>query len=155
MKKIMYLFIAVGMFMTAQVCAKSLDFGTPVDKNLLTPISTILQNPDGYLNKMVTVEGTIVGVCEKRGCWLDFASDKQYEKLRIKVKDGVMVFPLSAQGRKALATGTLKKISLSLEKTIAYLAHQAEHHDKPFDPASVTEPIVFYQLSPEGVSILD
>lgn len=155
MKLLINLWIVCAVFLAVQVLAKPLDFGVPVDMALIEPVSSIMATPDEYLEKMVAVEGTIVAVCAKRGCWLDMASDKQFEKLRIKVKDGDMVFPLNAKGRKALAMGKLKKIALSLEKTISYRKHQAEEDGSDFDPASVTEPLVFYQLVPVGVRILD
>jgi hypothetical protein len=39
----------------------------------------------------------IVGVCSHRGCWVDIASDAKFDKLRIKDRDGDMVFPLLAK----------------------------------------------------------
>ncbi|NRA82743.1 MAG: DUF4920 domain-containing protein, partial [Gammaproteobacteria bacterium] len=67
-------------------------------------ISTLLASPNDYLDKKITVAGTIIGVCQKRGCWMSLASDAKFEKLRLKVRDGDMVFPMTAKGRKALAT---------------------------------------------------
>jgi hypothetical protein len=36
----------------------------------------------------------IVCVCRHRRFWVDIASDAKFEKLRIKARDGDMVFPL-------------------------------------------------------------
>ena len=102
------------------VQAKELTFGATVDKSAHVQISDVLASPDKYLNKNITVSGMIVGVCSKRGCWMELASDAKFEKLRIKVKDGDMVFPLTAKGREALAMGQLKAIQLDLEQTRRY-----------------------------------
>ncbi|WP_394225790.1 DUF4920 domain-containing protein [Pseudoalteromonas spongiae] len=143
------------MLVQVQALAKTLTFGEEVDSDKLIKISTVMANPDNYLSSPITIEGTIVGVCEKRGCWMTLASDKRFQNLRIKVEDGYMVFPMTAKGNKALATGTLEKIELSLDQTKRLLAHRAQKAGKEFNPDSVTEAHVVYQLSPTGVEIID
>lgn len=128
-------------------------FGNGAQMDKLVAISTILATPEKYLNKEITVAGTIVSVCGKRGCWMKLASDKRFQTLRIKVKDGDMVFPFSAKGEKAFATGKLVPIKLSKEKAIAYLSHLAEDAKEEFDPSTVTGEMTIYQLSPNGVTI--
>lgn len=135
--------------------AETLDFGEAVQPELLVPVSTLMATPDQYLEQTVTIEGTVVGVCEKRGCWMNIASDERFQTLRIKVKDGDMVFPLSAKGHKALATGQLHALNFDLERTRQIKAHYAKEAGEEFDPASVTEPMTMYQLVPTGVRILD
>ncbi len=135
--------------------AKEQTFGDAVSEDKLVAISTILASPSDYLNKTVTVKGAIVGVCEKRGCWMELASDAKFEKLRIKVKDGDMVFPVSAKGSQALATGILKEVKLSLENSKKYLASVAKRKGETFDVSKVTQGVSLYQLVPVGVKILD
>ena len=84
--------ICLSLLFTASVVGKELAFGEQVDESKLVKISTLLKSPKDYLNKKVTVSGAIVGVCSKRGCWAELASDAKFEKLRIKVRDGDMVF---------------------------------------------------------------
>ncbi len=119
----------------------------------LVPISTVLASPNNYLEKEITVAGTIVSVCSKRGCWMKLASDKKFQTMRIKVRDGDMVFPFNAKGQTAYATGILKPIELTKEKAIAYLSHLAQEAKEKFDPESVTGGMTIYQLSPNGVTI--
>ena len=134
---------------------KAEDFGTGADMTKLVAISTLLETPKSYLDKTVTVEGAIISVCKKRGCWMKLASDKKFQTLRIKVKDGDMVFPFNAKGKTAYATGKLVGIELDKEKAIAYLQHLAEEANEKFDESSVTEGMTIYQLSPTGVTIAD
>ncbi|MBY6185619.1 DUF4920 domain-containing protein [Marinobacter hydrocarbonoclasticus] len=136
------------------VHAGELAFGGPIDTQAEVALATLMATPDNYVGKTVTIEGEITAVCQKRGCWMTLASDPAYPDLRVKVKDGVMEFPVSAKGQRALATGTLKRMSWDLEQTRAFYAHQAEEQGQAFDPASVTEPRVMYQLEPTGVRIL-
>lgn len=117
------------------------------------PMTTIMKNPESYVGKEVTVTGTIVDVCAKRGCWMQLTSDYKNEKVRIKVNDGEMVFPLDARGKKAAAKGTFKKMELTLEQTKSHLQHIAEENKKKFDPASVKEAMVVYQVQATGAVI--
>ena len=147
--------ILLALVFISTVNAKELTFGDVVNEKDTMKISTLLASPQNYVDKKVTVAGTIVGVCEKRGCWMNLASDARFEKLRIKVRDGDMVFPMSAKGRQALATGYLKEIKLSLEQTQRYKASLAKRAGEAFDLASVTSGMSLYQVSPIGVKILD
>ncbi|MGS0497570.1 DUF4920 domain-containing protein [Pseudoalteromonas mariniglutinosa] len=130
-------------------------FGKPVDNTNRLKISTIMAAPDNFLDQPITIEGTVVGVCAKRGCWMTIASDKRFENLQIKVNDGDMVFPMTAKGSKAIATGKLNKIQLNLDRTKALLAHRAQQAGNEFDENTVTEPMAIYQLVPTGVEILE
>jgi len=138
---------------STSVYAKTYGTGAEMDK--LIAISTLLDTPEKFLNKDVTVEGAIVSVCKSRGCWMKLASDQKFQTLRIKVKDGDMVFPLTAKGKIAYATGQLDAIKLDKEKAIEYLSHLAEEANEEFDKSSITTGITIYQLVPQGVTIAD
>lgn len=137
------------------VGAEELQFGETVDKRQVTSISTVMSSPADFVNQTVTVSGTIVGVCAKRGCWVDVASDARFQKLRLKVQDGEMVFPMHTKGRQAIASGPLRAITLDIEEARQHLAALAKRTGQTFDPASVTEPMAIYQLEPVGVTILE
>ncbi|MGL1956314.1 MAG: DUF4920 domain-containing protein [Colwellia sp.] len=154
MKKLFIFLMLITGFSTL-LQAKEIAFGTPIDHSVQVKISTILASPSEYLGKTVTVSGMIVGVCKKRGCWMKLASDAKFEKLRIKVKDGDMVFPMSAKGRTALATGRFTEIKLDIEHTKKYKAYQSKYKGEAFDPESVTKGMSIYQVVPVGVLILD
>ena len=53
-------------------------FGSGANTDNVSKISTILASPDDYLDKDVTIKGTIVKVCKKRGCWMELTSDKKF-----------------------------------------------------------------------------
>ncbi|MDR7121056.1 DUF4920 domain-containing protein [Rheinheimera soli] len=130
-------------------------FGAAVDKTRLVEVADILAKPQSYLQQQVTVKGTVEAVCQKKGCWMQLSAGKNQPTFRIKVKDGDMVFPVSAKGKTAYASGKLDPIEMDLESSREYLAHKAEEQGETFDPQSVTEAITLYQLVPVAVEIAD
>jgi hypothetical protein len=131
------------------------EYGKKLTLKEKTKISTILQTPEKYVGKKLLVEGTILAVCEKRGCWMEIASDKESQKIKIKVKDGEIVFPLTGIGKNALVEGELQKISMSKEDAIKQAKHEAEEHKTKFDPKSITGPVTYYQLKGLGAVITE
>jgi hypothetical protein len=154
MKPIKQLLLTTALALTAFTAAAT-TFGGTVDKAKLVEVADILAKPQSYLQQQVTVKGTVQAVCQKKGCWMQFAADANQPTFRIKVKDGDMVFPVSAKGKTAYASGKLDPIEMDLESTREYLAHKAEEQGEAFDPASVTEAITLYQLVPVAVEIAD
>ena len=73
------------------------------------PPSELLAHLDQYDGKLVRVEGTVAAVCPHRGCWMDVVGTDG-AKVRIKVTDGEIVFPVSAQGKHVIGEGKLVKI---------------------------------------------
>jgi len=83
-------------------------YGRVSDGPTLTP-AEVLANLDAHDGKVVRIAGTVAAVCPMRGCWMDIAGAGG-ETIRIKVKDGEVVFPQSAKGKKVVAEGILVKI---------------------------------------------
>ena len=129
--------LCIGFAMS--VHAKTDVYGNGVTLTEPTPVSAILDNPDSYLGKTVRVEGMILEVCAKRGCWVYVAGDRQGEKIQVKVTDGEIVFPMSASGRMGIVEGVVEELKLSREDMIRYLQHLAEEKGQPFDPSTVKE----------------
>jgi|GEM_PF-1117116 len=130
----------------------SQQFGPAFDTTASIAVSEILRQPAAYVGKTVTVQGTVSEVCQKKGCWMQFKTDVAAPVFRLKVRDGDMVFPLSARGKTAYATGTLSVREMDLAETQDYLAHRAEEQGEAFD-ASKVKPLTIYQLAPVAVQI--
>lgn len=154
MKLFQYLLLTTALACTA-LSAPAATFGAAVDKTKLVEVADILAKPQSYLQQQLTVKGTIEAVCQKKGCWMQLSAGQNQPTFRIKVKDGDMVFPVSAKGKTAYATGKLDPIEMDLESTREYLAHKAEEQGEAFDPQSVTEAVTLYQLVPVAVEIAD
>ncbi len=103
-------------------------YGKDITLKTKTAISAILEKPADYIGKKVLVEGLVVGVCENRGCWMQLAGDKPYTKIKIKVKDGEIVFPMTEKGKKALVEGEVYQITWTKEERIEQLKAEAKEH---------------------------
>ncbi len=111
--------LAVALCLTVGLSAAVKKYGKPLTLKETTKISDIYANPDKYKDKRVKVQGPIVDVCAEKGCWLAIGSDKDFESIRFKVDDGVMVFPVTLKGLKATVEGVISVAMLSVEDQIA------------------------------------
>ena len=118
-----------------------------------TKISDILTEPESYLDKTVLVEGEVLDVCPMMGCWMELKSDTDGDRIKVKVKDGEIVFPMEAVGSTALVEGTVYKIELTHEKAIEHFEHIAEEKGEKFDPSTITGPMTIYQIKGLGAQI--
>ena len=154
MKRI-YTTVYILLVLSVMFCmaAEEIKFGDPIELKKSLDISKILESPGDYLNKLVRVEGTIVGVCAHMGCWMEIGGDEPFTKIRVKVNDGDMVFPLTAKGQHAVIEGELVALDLSQEQATMMKKAECEEKGEHFDPDSVTEGITVYQIKPRGVVI--
>ncbi|MBK8980025.1 MAG: DUF4920 domain-containing protein [Planctomycetes bacterium] len=127
--------------------------GTGITMTEFTKISDILADPESFVGKRVLVKGVAVGVCESRGCWVQLKGDEEFQSLRVKVKDGEIVFPMSCLGQEVVAEGVWDKVVIPVETLREALKKQAEAKGETFDPASVTEPRIVWQLRGLGARI--
>lgn len=135
------------------VAAEPTRYGAGVDQPTATSIREILKDPAGWAGKTVKVEGKVSGVCAMEGCWMEIESPEG-DRLRIKVDDGVIVFPSEAAGRHAVAQGTVEVHELTRERYVGWRRHLAEEKGTTFDEASVGEgPYRIVQIRGTGAEI--
>mgnify|MGYP001193212135 CR=1 FL=1 len=128
-------------------------YGHGVTLPEVTPVSAIFDAPQNYVGKRVLIEGMIVDVCTSRGCWMFISGDRPYEKIRVKVTDGEIVFPVAAQGHIAQVEGVVQELRRSKQDVINWKRHLAEERGEEFDPSTVTGPEVTYRLRGLGAVI--
>ncbi len=154
MKK--YLLSALLVFFICGVTGQAAE-GEKLGKKLTltdtTKISTILSNPEKFVGKKVLVSGLVLDVCSMRGCWINLAGDKEFQKIRVKVKDGEIVFPMTAKGKNALVEGELQKFELTKEQVIKMKKHQAEEKGEKFDASTIKSGETHYQIKGLGAVI--
>lgn len=135
-RRILSLSLVGGLALAAGLSAGEPQiFGAGVTVVEATPIASLLADPDAYLDQTVRVEGTVLDVCPRKGCWMEVGSDES--SIQIKVEDDVIVFPQDAKGKPAAAQGTVEAMEMSREEFESYLRHLAEERGEGFDPASV------------------
>jgi len=153
MKTLFTLVCTISFFLPSLSLANVLKLGEPLSLTEVTKVSEINKHPDQYLGKRVLIEGLIIDVCAARGCWMDLASDVPFEKIKIKVVDGEIVFPMETKGKQARVEGITEEIKLTKEQALKMGKHHAEEQGVAFDPASVTGPVSFYRIRGLGAEI--
>jgi uncharacterized protein DUF4920 len=123
-------------------------FGAGVSLTEVTPIARVIQRPADFAGKTVRVEGVITAVCTHQGCWMALApaDATDGQTLFLKVDDGVIVFPVSAKGKRVTAQGVVERVGTSAEAREA-AREQAEHTGRKTDAAAK------YQLKGTGALI--
>jgi hypothetical protein len=137
----------------ALLLAAGKPLGKPLTLKTQTAIADLAAKPADYVGKTVQVKGKVSEVCEKMGCWMNIVDPATEASVRIKVKDGEIVFPKDSPGKIAVAEGTFTKVEMTKEQAIAQKKHEAEENKKKFDPASVTGPVTTYQIQGTGAVI--
>lgn len=148
-----FLVATLFVFMLCPSIAVAKDFGQGVTLSEETAISAIIDKPENYVGKTVKVSGLVIDVCSKRGCWIYLAGDREFEKIRIKVTDGEIVFPMEARGKKATVEGVVESMELTREDVIKRRKHHAEETGASFDPATVTSGETVLRIRGLGASI--
>jgi hypothetical protein len=110
-----------GVIASAVLLAGAETFGKGVSLNDATPLTSVIATPSTYEGKTVRVEGVVTSVCEEMGCWLALApTDTRGDKtLIIQVEHGVVVFPMSARGRRAAAEGIVQRVGSAESRAAA------------------------------------
>jgi hypothetical protein len=118
------------------------------------PLSALMAAPSPYVGKTVQVKGKVTEVCEMAGCWMNLTDDDGH-LLRIKVDDGVLVFPKDSVGKRAIAEGKLEKHEMTRDQLIAEAKHESEESGRKFNPAKIKSGKTVYQIAGSGALILD
>ncbi len=136
-----------------QECDKS-SYGAGVTLAESTPISTLLDAPDRWIGALIRVEGEVAEVCEMAGCWLEIQAAESDRIVKVKVEDGVIVFPISARGKAAVAQGTFERLDFDRDKYVARARHEAQEKGVAFDEKSIgAGPFHAYQIAGTGAEI--
>ncbi len=128
-------------------------FGKGLTLKEATPLATLLNTPGDYVDKMVQVKGKIAEVCQMMGCWLQIQDGDK--AVRLKVKDGEIMFPKDGAGRKVAAEGVFKKIDLNQAQAVAWAKHEAEERGQTFDASKIKSGMTMYQIQGTGAVLLD
>jgi len=146
--------LALALAAPCVLAGEGKTYGKDLTGTEVVKISELIANPDKYVGKTVRAEGLITDVCPKRGCWLMLAGDKEFQTVRVKAEDGVIVFPMSIKGKHATAEGVFTKIDLTKEQAIEHAKHLAEEKGEPFDAEKAKDiPTVVYQIQVTGAVV--
>lgn len=150
------LLAALVLFAMSAQAGDVANYGEKLTDSEIVPISKLYASPDDFVGKSVKVEGRVIGVCAKRGCWMELAGDKEFESMRIKVTDGVIVFPMEAMGQVAVAEGVFTKIDIPASMDPNHKCtgdHDGKGHAEAEGAHSSCTPSTAYQIMGTGATI--
>jgi hypothetical protein len=151
-RSILFLALALAMTVTSGLTAKEYGKGTTLAET--TSMEKILADPDAWIGKRVRIEGKVMDVCPMAGCWMELEEGESVSNFRVKVDDGVIVFPVTAKGKLAVVEGTIEAIPMTREKYVDWLEHLAHERGQDFNASTVGEgPFRILQLKAEGARI--
>ena len=144
MKKM--LLLGLGVIASVAMAQADHKLGTGVALTQKTSIADVVKNPESFVGKTIRIDGTATAICQHMGCWMAVSeSDKaDAPTVRLKVEDGVIVFPVTAKGKGVSAEGVFEKIAA----TDAEGKEAASEHAKAQSKATAT-----YQLKATGAII--
>ncbi len=147
------LLAALGAFVVAGPAQAAETYGEGVTPGETTSIGKILAQPDAYVGQRVRVEGQITEVCPMKGCWMEIAETEK-DRIRVKVEDGVIIFPKDAKGKRAVAEGVLEALAMDREQYVGWMSHLAEERGETFDASKLGDgPFRILQLRGVGARI--
>ncbi len=153
MKKILFVSILALLVAGSLLGGAKKKYGKELTLKQTTKVSEIVANPEKFDGKRVLVAGPIVDVCKERGCWIKIGSDKEFESIRFKVQDGVIVFPLDLKGKSAVAEGIVSVKKVSVEDQIKSGEEMAKEEGTTFDKSTVTGVKTVLQIKGEGAQV--
>ena len=109
---------------TANISSEN--FGIEISDNVISPMTELFNNADSYLDKNVIIQGKIVDVCPMKGCWIEVKDFDSEKSIRVKVKDGEIVFPENSKNKEVLVEGIFSKLDFTEEQAIQWKIHLAE-----------------------------
>jgi hypothetical protein len=94
------------------VVAEDTKLGAGVTLKDATPIAAVTARPADFVGKTIRIDGVATAVCTHMGCWMAVAPEGQPQAptVRLKVEDGVIVFPVSAKGKSVSAEGVFEEV---------------------------------------------
>jgi hypothetical protein len=118
--------------LTAVRAEEGKTYGDGVTLTRAVPVATLLATPTAHVGKAIRVDGVVSKVCQSMGCWLEIADPAIGRGIVFKAKDGVIVFPKDAPGRKVSAQGVFEEIVTSpVRESHGEHAKSAENSGKP------------------------
>jgi hypothetical protein len=101
-------------------------FGSAMTLTDVVNVKTVLAEPAPYIGKEILVEGTIVDVCQKAGCWMVMSDGSQ--EIRVLMKEHGFSVDKDGAGALARVQGTLEAVEVSPDE-VAHLEGESARAD--------------------------
>lgn len=129
-------------------------FGEPISAKEAISYDDLLKKLDGKDSLAVKVRGTVEGVCQAKGCWMNIVSAKNpsQESMFVKFKDYGFFMPKDIAGREVIMQGYAYREVTPVDE----LKHYAEDEGKSqAEIDAITQPKVELKFMASGVMLVD
>lgn len=142
--------LAVAILWTS-ASAQWKSYGEKITLKTTLPLQTILKDQNNFMEKEVYVEGTILEVCQNKGCWMVVGTEK--ENIRVEFKGYKFFVPYDSEKKKVRMQGSLKKKTVS-EKTVEHMTSEMTNPPTvTTDTTKKEQTMVYFEAT--GVEILN
>jgi hypothetical protein len=144
------LFASFGSFAQIKTAAKAVTYGAKTSAKDAIEVNLLeekLTTAEKYTGK---VKGTVISVCEKKGCWMKLAQTNG-EGIMIRFKDYKFFMPKDIVGKDVVLEGVGEKTTTSVEM----LKHYAEDAGKSKEEIEkITAPKTEIEFVASGVLVI-
>ncbi len=109
-KNILIIPIIISLFASFLSFAEdkpSKNYGKDLTAKKVTKFKDVVNNPGKYKNKIILIEGTVVSVCQTKGCWMEVSDGK--EKMRVKFEGYSFFVPYDSKGKRVRIQGKVNR----------------------------------------------
>ncbi len=124
-------------------------YGDTIDVEGAISVEEMLTELESKDSAMVKVSGEILGVCQKKGCWMKMPLGNG-ESMTVKFKDYAFFVPMNSVGQTATVEGVVKQETYSVAE-LKHLAEDAGKSQEEID--AIVDPEVRYSFMANGVAI--
>ncbi len=148
----MVLFTIMSCQSTAQKTTDAIHFGEKIDETDAISVDAALAQLSEGEEIETKVVGTVLSVCQVKGCWMNLVSDNDESKsFFVKFKDYEFFVPKDLSGSKVVVEGKAYKELTTVDE----LKHYAEDEGASQEEIdAITEPKEEYKFMANGVKIV-
>ena len=132
-------------------------YGDDFNYDSIQSISSLIDNPNQFLDKQIVTEGKIVDVCPMKGCWIEIKDSDSGQIIRVKVQDDVIIFPEDSKEKKVIVNGVFTKIEFTEDQAVKWKIHLAEEKGLKLEESDVTldsSDLIEYRIKGLGAKII-
>ena len=153
-----FIFLSFILFSCNQNYNQSISlYGDDFNYDSIQSISSLIDNPNQFLDKQIVTEGKIVDVCPMKGCWIEIKDSDSGQIIRVKVQDDVIIFPEDSKEKKVIVNGVFTKIDFTEDQAIKWKIHLAEEKGLKLEESDVTldsSDLIEYRIKGLGAKII-
>jgi len=153
-----FIFLSFILFSCNQNYNQSISlYGDDFNYDSIQSISSLIDNPNQFLDKQIVTEGKIVDVCPMKGCWIEIKDSDSGQIIRVKVQDDVIIFPEDSKEKKVIVNGVFTKIEFTEDQAVKWKIHLTEEKGLKLEESDVTldsSDLIEYRIKGLGAKII-